>query len=375
SMASPHVNGVVALIRAANPNLSVEMVKQIIYDTAYDLGPTGEDNSYGWGMIDAYEAVQVALSYLDGYGFIRGRVTDYETGVPLEGQLTVTNRDPQISARTRENGWYTLIVPADSVWEITCEVPNSLYVPKIDSMSVASGDTAFLNFRMMLPGVTMSMLPHNAPIIVHAGNSFTFTGVLESNSDQTQTTDVWIMLDVPGIGEYGPVQQFNNITLQPFQQLIAWSVAQYVPAFAPNGIYDYLGYCGDYPSIVVDTAQFSFTVYGGTLGSPDENDWKLAGWFDEGQPAELPSEFKLHGNVPNPFNAQTRIQFELPDASEVNLSVYNLGGQKVATLVDGYREAGVHNIKWDASSYSSGIYFYKLSAGDKVVTRKMSLLK
>ncbi|MEE8418070.1 MAG: S8 family serine peptidase, partial [candidate division Zixibacteria bacterium] len=61
SMASPHVNGVVALMRQANPNISVEQIKQIIYDTAYDLGAAGEDNSYGWGMIDAYEAVMLAL--------------------------------------------------------------------------------------------------------------------------------------------------------------------------------------------------------------------------------------------------------------------------------------------------------------------------
>jgi PKD repeat protein/subtilisin family serine protease len=61
SMASPHVNGVIALIRQANPNLGVDQIKQIIYDTAYDLGPSGEDNSYGWGMIDAYEAVMMAL--------------------------------------------------------------------------------------------------------------------------------------------------------------------------------------------------------------------------------------------------------------------------------------------------------------------------
>ncbi|UCD75797.1 MAG: S8 family serine peptidase [Phycisphaerales bacterium] len=62
SMASPHVNGVVALIRQANPDLSMEQAKQIIYDTAYDLGDPGEDNDYGWGMIDAYEAVLLALS-------------------------------------------------------------------------------------------------------------------------------------------------------------------------------------------------------------------------------------------------------------------------------------------------------------------------
>jgi bacillopeptidase F len=61
SMASPHVNGVVALMRDANPDLSVEQVKQIIYDTALDLGTPGEDNAYGWGLIDAFEAVLMAL--------------------------------------------------------------------------------------------------------------------------------------------------------------------------------------------------------------------------------------------------------------------------------------------------------------------------
>ncbi len=57
SMASPHINGVVALMRQANPNISVDDIKQVIYETAFDLGSPGEDNSYGWGMVDAFEAV------------------------------------------------------------------------------------------------------------------------------------------------------------------------------------------------------------------------------------------------------------------------------------------------------------------------------
>jgi subtilisin family serine protease len=57
SMATPHIAGVVALMREADPNIPVDSIKQIIYETAFDLGPSGEDNSYGWGMIDAYVAV------------------------------------------------------------------------------------------------------------------------------------------------------------------------------------------------------------------------------------------------------------------------------------------------------------------------------
>ncbi|MBD3168638.1 MAG: T9SS type A sorting domain-containing protein, partial [candidate division Zixibacteria bacterium] len=145
SMASPHVNGVVALIRAANPNLSVEMVKQIIYDTAYDLGPTGEDNSYGWGMIDAYQAVLLALSYLDGYGVIAGQVTDQVSGDGLPGTVTVTNREPEIVATCNQQGYYTLYVPADSVWELRAEYTSD-YLPDFASVSVAENDTVTQNF-------------------------------------------------------------------------------------------------------------------------------------------------------------------------------------------------------------------------------------
>lgn len=67
SMASPHINGVVALMRQANPNISVDDIKQVIYETAVDLGNPGEDNSYGWGMVDAYEAVNRVLNANDPY--------------------------------------------------------------------------------------------------------------------------------------------------------------------------------------------------------------------------------------------------------------------------------------------------------------------
>jgi bacillopeptidase F len=85
SMASPHVNGVVALMRQANPDLAVEQIKQIIYETAFDLGPPGEDNDYGWGMVDAFEAVQMALSTVNlTFSFPDGRPDVFE---PLGGTI------------------------------------------------------------------------------------------------------------------------------------------------------------------------------------------------------------------------------------------------------------------------------------------------
>jgi len=93
SMASPHVNGVVALIRQANPNLTVVQVKRIIYETAYDLGPPGEDNAYGWGMIDAYKAVLLALnSTFPGLG-CDGSLSweDVKPGATVTDNFTIEN--------------------------------------------------------------------------------------------------------------------------------------------------------------------------------------------------------------------------------------------------------------------------------------------
>jgi len=89
----------------------------------------------------------------------------------------------------------------------------------------------------------------------------------------------------------------------------------------------------------------------------------------------LPDTYILAQNYPNPFNAKTSIGYQVPKASDVKLEVYNLAGQKVATLVNGIRTAGQHVAVWDASAAASGIYFYKLSAGDHSSFKRMALLK
>ena len=89
----------------------------------------------------------------------------------------------------------------------------------------------------------------------------------------------------------------------------------------------------------------------------------------------LPSRFDLSQNYPNPFNPTTTIKYELPKSSEVTLSVYDVLGREVAVLVNEGRNAGVHEVKFDGSGFASGVYFYRLRAGDFVQTKRFVLLK
>lgn len=89
----------------------------------------------------------------------------------------------------------------------------------------------------------------------------------------------------------------------------------------------------------------------------------------------IPEKMELSQNYPNPFNPVTTIQYSVPKNSVVNLTIYNVMGQKVSTLINGKQDAGVHTVVFNASNIPSGVYFYKLTSGDYSVVRKMILMK
>jgi hypothetical protein len=89
----------------------------------------------------------------------------------------------------------------------------------------------------------------------------------------------------------------------------------------------------------------------------------------------FPQTTELHQNYPNPFNPVTEIKFELQNRENVNLAVFNSKGELVRTLYEGKKDNGIHTVSFDASGLNSGIYFYKLTAEDNIITRKMLFLK
>jgi hypothetical protein len=92
-------------------------------------------------------------------------------------------------------------------------------------------------------------------------------------------------------------------------------------------------------------------------------------------PWSVPLKYELYQNFPNPFNPTTVIRYVLPVASHVTLNIYDMLGREVSVLLNERRDAGVHEVKFDATGLSSGVYFYRLAAGSFVQTRKLLLLK
>jgi len=91
--------------------------------------------------------------------------------------------------------------------------------------------------------------------------------------------------------------------------------------------------------------------------------------------SEHPREFVLYQNYPNPFNPSTTIRFTIPDSRFTSLRIYNLLGEEVATLVNEVKQAGQYEVKWDAEGLASGVYLYRLEAGEFRETKRMVLMR
>jgi len=89
----------------------------------------------------------------------------------------------------------------------------------------------------------------------------------------------------------------------------------------------------------------------------------------------IPETFVLENAYPNPFNPVTTLSFGLPNDAQVSLSIYNLQGREIISLIDGNMDAGYHSVVWNADNNASGVYFVKMVAGDFVNTQKLMLVK
>ncbi|TKJ41086.1 hypothetical protein CEE37_05310 [candidate division LCP-89 bacterium B3_LCP] len=156
-----------------------------------------------------------------------------------------------------------------------------------------------------------------------------------------------------------------------------------VPNSWPGGNYDFRIYSGWHPEYQVwHTDAFSWVKDGPVdldfdfeanlpLNAPNPFDEIYMTQVDY----SIPMQFEVLGTYPNPFNPSTVVSYQLSVVSHVNLSVYDVSGRKVEELINGWRDAGVHEVTFDASGLSSGVYLYRLTAGEFTDTGKMVLMK
>jgi hypothetical protein len=135
------------------------------------------------------------------------------------------------------------------------------------------------------------------------------------------------------------------------------------------------------PGEIVDNIQGVFVYSFGTykISVRDGGDWGAAVGINQDFEI-IPLSYKLKQNFPNPFNPETKIYFEIPEANDVSIVIYNMLGQKVRTLVDDNYKAGQHIVNWNGTNdqgirLSTGVYFYRIKAGDFIASKKMLMLK
>jgi hypothetical protein len=212
------------------------------------------------------------------------------------------------------------------------------------------------------PVVTLeSQLPITIPA---SGGSFNYTWHVINPAATADTCDVWADWILPGgsVVELGVLPGGSDVILAGGQSQTHPNT-QAVAASEPAGEYTFRIHSGlNSSGEVFFTASFPFT--------------KLGNDFGLGPAGPLPADrLALGTGYPNPFNAVTSLQYNVPQSGHVTLLIHDVAGREVARLMDGNLSAGLYTARWDASGVSSGLYFCTLISGKSAVTTRLSLLK
>ncbi|MCP4633466.1 MAG: T9SS type A sorting domain-containing protein [candidate division Zixibacteria bacterium] len=235
-------------------------------------------------------------------------------------------------------------------------------------------DIGAFYFEHTPPDLYIDIIPYNEPIAVPAGSSFTYRGIVTNTFIFSMVREIGFKVILPDNSTYILPSKYN-VFIRVGERHDFPIVVQKVPAAAAVGNYTYIAFVIDNLGSTIDSSYFYFSIIENPENSETgADDWALKGWNDN-IASEPIVDYHLLGNHPNPFNNFTTISYQLPEQSDVELNIYNLMGQ----LIDSYRffnqSEGEKSITWDASAHSSGVYYYRLKAGDKEFSSRMTLIK
>jgi hypothetical protein len=254
-------------------------------------------------------------------------------------------------------------VPNDTTaWTIK----NNYYV--ISAKGKAFFDSASVWPIVANPALTEgSPLSHKTCTLIGADSltAFTKTTTTFPNIPGLMTTMMkWYRAPKASLGSGKTKETTNWLPIYDFDRRSAEYYRDTLNCAFPTSDAVYSGAAGGYPAGDLNWFPARYTAWKNDAATEVET---LVGG--------VPETYSLEQNYPNPFNPSTQIEFALPKASVVKLEVYNLLGQKVATLLNELKDAGSHKVSFEARNLATGVYIYRLNAGDQVLAKKMMLMK
>ena len=244
-----------------------------------------------------------------------------------------------------------------------------------NAAEILNGTAVLFSTPDTAPDVAIVLTPAVTPIVIPAtGGNFEYTLNIDNQGTSTITFDAWLDVELPGGTLYGPLLLRQGLELGALGNLFR-NMSQNVPAGAPEGDYIYNGKVGLHPDLIYAQDSFNFEKSAAASNSMVDS-WDIFGW-DSPRIVEtvVPLDYALYQNYPNPFNPETVIEFALPEAGKITLTIYNVNGREVAELINGTFSAGYHTVEWNAGSLPSGVYFCRLTAPGFTNVKKMMLLK
>lgn len=334
--------------------------------------------------------------------------------VPLQAQDTLKvlflgnshtyyNDMPQIFANLSESGGHPTIIDSNTPGGHTLQ-QHSNNPTSLDKIRLGIWDYVVLQENSQYPVINYfrynSMYPaarlldsliteNNGTIAFFMNWGWRYGGQCEVDGYQSPFFEDYFQMQDSMTSAYTEIATELSAVLAPVGEawrtavtwdpdLVLWHTDNYHPAL--NG--SYLTACVFYATFYAESPT-GLEYYGGLTETEalflQQAAWETVTDIDEDM-TTLPLSIELYQNYPNPFNASTTISYNLPRDSQVLITVYDLLGRKVATLIDSYQRAGHNSVVWDSKSdtgdnISSGVYFCRLSANGMASYKKMLLLK
>jgi hypothetical protein len=326
SMATPHVTGGAALLLGANPTLTASQIKSLYTSTANsDTYATGlPNNTWGYGKFDVLEAMAKSL-----------------WGTAVVTRTTIAYDGPSSTSYVRITG------TTKAALRFTPTTTGTLtgiqvYISSLPMPIAGTGPLVceVYSDNAGIPGVKIGSTV-NQPFSNLSAATNNYIQMTAANVSVTSGTDYQIVLSVANATD---------------------SILLIYESAAGSHSSSYNGSSW--------TAQTSYNIRIRPIVTSTSGITGVDGAF-----SQQPMIFKLNQNYPNPFNPLTKIEYTIPTASKVKLRIYNLLGQVISTLVDEQQEAKTYVKEFDASKLSSGTYFYQITAGSFIATKKMILIK